>query len=135
MEVKRLWFENDKIFILTTEGKTLWQSLLWYPRLLRASDSQREKYSIDAMGIRWEELDEDISLESFEYDDPEPQGVARLFREHPELNVSAIARGLGIQQSLLAAYISGTKTPSKEREKLIIDYVHRLGEALVAFSA
>lgn len=50
MEVKKLWFENDKIYILTTEGKTLWQSLLWYPRLLHASDSQREKYSIDAMG-------------------------------------------------------------------------------------
>ena len=43
MEVKKLWFENDKIYILTTEGKTLWQSLLWYPRLLHASDSQREK--------------------------------------------------------------------------------------------
>ena len=70
MEVKKLWFENDKIYILTTEGETLWQSLLWYPRLLHASDSQREKYSIDAMGIRWEELDEDISIESFEYDDP-----------------------------------------------------------------
>ena len=38
----------------------------------------REKYSIDAMGIRWEELDEDISIESFEYDDPEPRDVARL---------------------------------------------------------
>ena len=87
------------------------------------------------MGIRWEELDEDISIESFEYSDPEPRGVARLFREHPELNVSAIARSLGIQQSLLAAYISGTKTPSQEREKLIIDYVRRLGEELVAFSA
>lgn len=36
------------------------------------------KYSIDAMGIRWEELDEDISIESFEYDDPEPRDVARL---------------------------------------------------------
>ena len=72
MEVKKLWFENDKIYILTTEGKTLWQSLL------HASDSQREKYSIDAMGIRWEELDEDISIESFEYDDPEPRDVARL---------------------------------------------------------
>jgi hypothetical protein len=30
------------------------------------------------MGIRWEELDEDISIESFEYDDPEPRDVARL---------------------------------------------------------
>lgn len=50
MEVKKLWFENDKIYILTTEGKTLWQSLLWYPRLLHASDSQRE----NTVSTRWE---------------------------------------------------------------------------------
>lgn len=71
-EVKKLWFENDKIYILKAEGKALWLSLRWYPRLLHASDSQREKYSINAVGIRWEELDEDGSLESFEYDTPEP---------------------------------------------------------------
>ena len=40
MEVKKLWFENDKIYILTTEGETLWQSLLWYPRLLQAGKIQ-----------------------------------------------------------------------------------------------
>lgn len=77
MEVKNYGSRMIR-FISSRPKGNLWQSLLWYPRLLHASDSQREKYSIDAMGIRWEELDEDISIESFEYDDPEPRDVARL---------------------------------------------------------
>lgn len=32
-----------------------------------------------------------------------------VFIDHPELNASAIARRLGISQSLFAQYISGTK--------------------------
>lgn len=135
MEVKKLWFENDKIFVLTTDEKTLWQSLLWYPRLKNATNGQRETYKILKFGIRWDEIDEDISFESFSYEDPEPKGVSRLFREYPELKVSVIAKELGIQQSLMAAYISGIKKPSKERERKILDYVHKRAKQLAEFSA
>ena len=77
-------------------------------------------------------LDEDVSFESFEYDDPEPQGISRVFLTHPELNASAIARRLGISQSLMAQYINGVKKPSKERERLILNEIKAIGKELVA---
>ena len=49
---------------------------------------------------------------------------------HPELNASAVARRMGMKQSLLAAYISGTKKPSVEREKEIINTIRNIGQEL-----
>ena len=125
--VKKIWFEDEKIFIQTADEKTLWQSLLWYPRLKNATEEERNNYRINPFGIRWDKLDEDISLESFTYDQPEPQGISRFFLTHPELNASAIARRLGMQQSLLAQYINGSKKPSPEREKLIQNEIRKIG--------
>lgn len=130
MKISKLWFDDEKIFILTKDGHTLWQSLLWYPRLKEATEEQRNDYEIDDCGIRWETIDEDMSLESFTYDDPAPVGVSNLFLSHPELNVSAVARKAGISQSLMAQYISGHKKPSEERTKLILDTVHQIGQEL-----
>jgi hypothetical protein len=132
MSIEKLWFEDDKIFILTNEGKQLWQSLLWYPRLLHATLEQRNNFEYDNIGIRWEEIDEDVSVESFLYDEPEPQGISRIFLTYPELNASAIARRIGIQQSLLASYIRGTKKPSPARENEIINAVREFGKELAA---
>ncbi|MDR1884568.1 MAG: DUF2442 domain-containing protein [Prevotella sp.] len=130
MKVNKLWFDDEKIFILADDGRELWQSLLWYPRLQNANPQQRQKYEIDGSGIRWEEIDEDMSLESFLYENPEPAGVAGIFRAHPELNVSAVARRMGMKQSLLAAYIGGNKKPSKERENEIVAVVKQIGKEL-----
>ena len=51
---------------------------------------------------------------------------------HPELNVSAIARRLGISQSLMAQYISGKKNASNARIKMILDTVREIGKELIA---
>ena len=130
MTITKIWFENDRIYGLTDDGRTLWQSLLYYKQLLYASEEKRNKYEISDEGIHWRELDEDVSFESFEYDDPEPVGISKFFLSHPEINASAIARRLGIQQSLFAAYINGMKKPSKERENLILNEIRALGEEL-----
>ena len=131
MVLKKIWFENERIYGLTYDGKTVWQSLLWYKRLNAATDEQRNNYEMDDEGIHWYDLDEDISFESFEYD-PEPQGVSRIFLSHPELNASAVARRIGISQSLMAQYINGTKKPSKEREALILNEVKSIGRELTS---
>jgi len=130
MKIKNLWFADGKIMILTEDGRQLWQSLLWYPRLQQATPEERMNYTFDEIGIRWEEIDEDMSVESFLYDDPEPQGISRLFLTHPELNASAVARRIGIEQSLLASYIRGTKKPSSARESEIINAVKEIGREL-----
>lgn len=131
MIITKIWFEDNRIYGLTDDGRTLWQSLLYYKRLMYATDEERNKYIMSDEGIHWEELDEDVSFESFEYDDPEPVGISKFFLSHPEINASAIARRLGIQQSLIAAYISGNKKPSKEREDLIMNEIRKLGEELM----
>jgi hypothetical protein len=131
MEIKKLWFDDSKIFILTGDGKELWQSLLWYPRLQSATDEQRSNYNLSYSGLHWPDVDEDISFESFLYDSPEPSGISRLFLTHPELNVSAVVRRIGIQQSLLAAYINGTKKPSSDRENEIKSAIRQIGLTLL----
>lgn len=134
MEIKKIWFDDNRLYGLTDDGRTLWQSLLYYRRLMEATEEQRNNYTIGAFGIRWPDIDEDVSFESFEYDDPEPSGISRLLLSLPELNLSALARRLGIQQSLLAAYKSGTKKPSPEREQVIIDEIRKIGVALQSVS-
>lgn len=132
MTLTKIWFDNNRIYGLTDEGKTVFQSLLWYKRLNTATEEQRNDYEMDDEGIHWYNLDEDISFESFGYDDPEPQGISRIFLTHPELNASAIARRIGISQILMAQYINGMKKPSKEREKLILNEVKAIGRELIA---
>jgi hypothetical protein len=130
IKINRLWFDDNKIFIRTEDGRQLWQSLLYYHRLQQATPDQRNNYRLSYSGIHWPDVDEDISFESFLYDDPEPAGVSRLFLTHPELNASALARKMGMKQSLLAAYINGIKKPSPEREKEIFDTVRQIGREL-----
>ena len=136
MKIEKLWFENGRIYVTNDKGETLYQSLKFYPRLLLADEEQRLKYELWGYGIRWEEIDEDMSYESFYYEDtkePTP-GIQDAFLSNPELNVSAVARKMGIRQSLLASYIKGTKVPSPERKKLILDTIHEIGESLLAVS-
>ena len=130
MKISKIWFADDRIYGLTDDGRELWQSLLYYRRLRNATDEERANYEIDDEGIHWYDLDEDVSFESFEYDDPEPTGISRIFLSHPELNASAVGRRLGISQSLMAQYINGTKKPSKERERLIMDEVILISQEL-----
>ena len=76
-------------------------------------------------------MDEDISFESFEYDDAEPSALQRFFLTHKEINVAEFARLMGLNPTLLRNYINGFKKPSKAREKEIMDFIHKLGEELV----
>lgn len=54
MKITKIWFENNRIYGLTDDGRTLWQSLLYYRRLLTATEEERDDYEINAFGIRWE---------------------------------------------------------------------------------
>lgn len=134
MKAIKVWFEDERIYILTDDGRTLWQSVLYYQRLRNATPEQRADYELGAFGIHWEDIDEDVSYESFEYDDPEPTGISRLLLTHPEINASAVARRMGMQQSLLAQYIRGIKKPSKEREQAILATIHEIGQELCELS-
>lgn len=130
MRIKKIWFDGSRIYAQFDDGRTLWQSLLYYRNLLNAEN--RDDYVIEDDGVHWYSLNEDISNESFEYDNPEPEGISRILLSHPELNLSAVARRLGIQQSLLAAYSSGMKRPSESRELMIVNEIRKIGNKLLA---
>lgn len=123
MKIEKIWFDNNRIYGKTDDGRVLWQSLLYYKRLLKATPEERENYEMDDEGIHWEALDEDVSFESFEYDNPEPVGVSKLFLSHPELNALAIGDRLGIDRRLMIQYVNGTKEPSKALEEKIVTEV------------
>lgn len=131
MKIIEIWFDSDYIYGKDETGKKYKQSLLWYPKLREASDEERSNYIFGMGGIHWRELDEDISFESFEYDDAEPSALQRFFLTHKEINVAEFARLMGMNPTLLRNYINGFKKPSKAREQEIMDFVHKLGKELV----
>ena len=132
MKIVKIWFDDEHIFGVDENGKEYSQSLLWYPKLRNATAEQREKYKFGLGGIHWRDLDEDISFESFEYDDSEPSALQRFFLTHREINIAEFARSMGLNPTLLRNYINGFKKPSKEREKEIIEHIHKLGKEMLA---
>lgn len=134
MKIIKIWFKGDYLYGEDENGTTYRQSLLWYKNLRNATNEEREKYVFGYDGIHWRNLDEDVSFESFAYEDAEPTKLQRFFLSHPEINVTEFARLIGINPSLLRNYINGFKKPSKEREQMIIDHLHRIGQEFMALA-
>ena len=132
MKIKEIWFDADYIYGRDEKGQEYRQSLVWYPRLRQADDKERNHYTMGFDGIHWRGIDEDVSFESFTYDDAEPSAMQRFFLTHKEINVAEFARSMVINQTLLRNYINGFKKPSKEREQEILDHIHKLGEEMTA---
>lgn len=55
-------FDDDSMWVELTDGRTLGIPLAWFPRLLRATPTQRNHVEISRIGLHWENLDEDISI-------------------------------------------------------------------------
>lgn len=138
-KITKVWFEGGRICIATDDGKIYARPLEYFPILKEATDEQREAWKINRFGdaIRWDEIDEDIHLSSF-YDTEEPDAnnvIGEVFRRFPQLNVSEIARTIGIHKSLLSKYIYGTKKPSEKRTKEILDTLRQIGRDLAQIRA
>lgn len=129
--VEKIWLSEDAVWIRTSDGREACEYFSDYPRLRYATPAQRANYQADEFGINWPDIDEDLSFEGFFYK-KEYTELYRVFNSHPELNASAIARRMGISQSLFAQYISGAKTPSKARLADIYATLHSIGEELIA---
>ena len=130
-KIEKIWLTEDAVWIKTADGREACEKFDDYPRLRYATSEQRANYTADSWGIRWEEIDEDLSFEGF-FDKRPTTELYKLFMAHPELNVSAIARRMGISQSLMAQYISGKKKASEARLKRILDTVREIGQELLA---
>ena len=130
-KVIKIRLTDTEIWIQTEDRKTASEMFADYPRLKYATQEQRKNYTTDDFGIHWEDLDEDLSFEEF-FQKKNETLLYRLFMEHPELNASAIARRMGISQSLFAQYISGIKKPSEKRLNEILTTMQEVGRELMS---
>jgi hypothetical protein len=70
--VSKLWFDDERIFVKTVNGEVCSQPMQFYPRLQQATDKQRTEWTESYFGLHWEKIDEDISFESFTWNDNDP---------------------------------------------------------------
>ena len=57
---------TDALHVSLADGREVSAPLAWFPRLLKATKEQRENWRLigGGIGIHWEDVDEDISVES-----------------------------------------------------------------------
>ena len=59
-------FTEEALCVALADGRELTVPLAWFPRLRDATDEQRRNWRLigGGIGIHWEAVDEDISVES-----------------------------------------------------------------------
>ena len=135
--ILKVWFLENQISIETKNGIVKSLPLRWFPRLEKATVEQRNNFELSHFGIHWPELDEDLSFEgffTFNKDEIESQKseIQKVFAKFPELNISELARRVGISPTLMRHYACNVKQPSPERIKQIKDALHEVGRELIA---
>lgn len=57
-------YTENKLHVALSDGREISVPLSWFPRLERASAAQRKRHRLigDGTGIRWDDIDEDISV-------------------------------------------------------------------------
>jgi hypothetical protein len=56
---------DDTLSVDLSDGRSISVPIAWFPRLLHASEQERNNWRLigRGMGIHWEDIDEDISIE------------------------------------------------------------------------
>jgi hypothetical protein len=64
--VRDVHLTEDTLAVDLADGRTIIVPLAWYSRLLNATPEQRSRWRVSGAGygIRWPEIDEDLSTES-----------------------------------------------------------------------
>ncbi|MBN1553803.1 MAG: DUF2442 domain-containing protein [Phycisphaerae bacterium] len=57
---------RDALVVVLQDGREVSAPLMWFPRLKNAKAAQRKNWRLigGGVGIHWEDVDEDISIES-----------------------------------------------------------------------
>ena len=97
--IEKVWITDSAVWVRTVEGKEACEKFSDFPRLKYATQKERLNFTLSKDGIHWNDIDEDLSFEGF-FVNKKTNTLYNLFIAHPELNASAIARRLGISQSL-----------------------------------
>ena len=64
-EAQDVTVTNDTLQVELSDGRTISVPLAWYPRLVYAAQQERDNWELigGGQGIRWPDLDEDLSVE------------------------------------------------------------------------
>nr|VFJ99037.1 MAG: Protein of unknown function (DUF2442) [Candidatus Kentron sp. H]VFJ99097.1 MAG: Protein of unknown function (DUF2442) [Candidatus Kentron sp. H]VFK03842.1 MAG: Protein of unknown function (DUF2442) [Candidatus Kentron sp. H] len=64
-EAENVLITEDTLTVDLSDGRTISVPLAWYPRLVYASQSEKNNWRLigKGYGIHWEDIDEDISVE------------------------------------------------------------------------
>jgi hypothetical protein len=73
--MKNVEVTEDTLAVALMDGRTISVPLVWYPRLLDASEAQRKNWRIagGGYGIHWPDADEDLSTEGLLRGAPAPR--------------------------------------------------------------
>ena len=63
---ERVTATDDTLSVDLSDGRTISVPLAWFPRLVNASQEERNNWKLigKGQGIHWESIDEDISVEN-----------------------------------------------------------------------
>ena len=63
--VEDVTVSGDTLCVDLSDGRSISVPLAWYPRLMHASSAERKRWRMigRGVGIHWEDIDEDISVE------------------------------------------------------------------------
>jgi hypothetical protein len=58
--------DQDTLIVDLEDGRSISAPLVWYPRLLHATKSERQNWRLigNGEGVHWNDLDEDISIQN-----------------------------------------------------------------------
>ena len=64
-EAEKVTVTEDALMAELSDGRTISVPLAWYPRLVHAAQEERDNWELigNGQGIRWPDLDEDLSVE------------------------------------------------------------------------
>jgi hypothetical protein len=73
--VKNVDITDDALSVALMDGRTISVPLVWYPRLLNASEKERQNWQVSGggYGIHWPDVDEDLSTEGLLRGAPAPR--------------------------------------------------------------
>lgn len=66
IRVTALSSTNDTLKVDFDDGRSVSLPLMWFPRLFRATQAQRDRYELTGrgFGVHWPDVDEDLSAKS-----------------------------------------------------------------------
>lgn len=79
---KSVSVSEDTLSVDLSDGRTISVPIEWFPRLLHATEEEREKWCFigNGQGIHWEDIDEDISVTGLLAGTPAGESQASLKR-------------------------------------------------------